>query len=409
MRKRVVPVLILALGVAGFAALVATRPESPVVSPTERSWRVEVQTLSPGTHQPVLPLYGQVVAPSQVAVTAALAGRIATRPVADGQAVQAGELLVALDPADVDPVLAQARARVADLEAQVRSETIRFANDQQALKSEQAMRDNARRQRERLESLVKRQLASRESVEASVDAEARAGLAVTTRQRAIDEHPARLASLNARLEEARATLAAAERDAQRARFTAPFDGRVTDVKVAVGDQVSRGTPLLSVYPTAGLELRARVPDVFRAELQAALDQGNTLEARAREGDARFRLDRFAGSSDPSGPEGIFTLMGDAGGLRPGTFVPVTLARPARENTVVIPFSALYGADTVYLMDQDDRMRRVQVQRIGEAVGAGGERQLLVAGDALTPGARLITTHLPNAMTGLKVTVAEAGQ
>ena len=46
-----------------------------------------------------------------------------------------------------------------------------------------------------------------------------------------------------------------------------------------------------------------------------------------------------------------------------------------------------------------------MERIGEAVASNGERRLLIAGEQLTPGARLIITHLPNAMTGLKVEVA----
>ena len=57
------------------------------------------------------------------------------------------------------------------------------------------------------------------------------------------------------------------------------------------------------------------------------------------------------------------------------------------------------------MTDDQRMQKVQVERIGEAVASNGERRLLIAGEQLTPGARLIITHLPNAMTGLKVEVA----
>lgn len=76
--------------------------------------------------------------------------------------------------------------------------------------------------------------------------------------------------------------------------------------------------------------------------------------------------------------------------------------------MVIPFSALYGADSVYLLTSEGRMKRVEVERIGEAAGRNGERSLLVSGEALVPGARLITTHLPNAVTGLKVDVAPSG-
>ncbi|MBK1887191.1 efflux RND transporter periplasmic adaptor subunit [Marinobacter sp. DY40_1A1] len=408
MSKRFIPVIILAGGILGFLFLKMTRPEPAQVSATERSWRVQVQVVEPAVHTPVLPLYGEVVAPEQMLVVAAMAGRISERPVAEGQRVSAGDLLVALDAQDVEPVLAQAKAQVADLEAQIRSEQVRHRNDQAALKSEQAILANAHRQLERTRSLVDRNLASRESLESVTDGAARAELTASIRQRAIDEHPARLQSLEARLAQAEAALATTQRDAERSRVVAPFDGVVTDVQVALGDQVSKNQKLLSVYAIEGLELRARVPDLYRAELMGALAQGKDLFAYSDQREIRFRLKRFAGISDPAGTEAILALAGDSAGLRPGALLPVTLERPERSQTVAIPFSALYGANNVYLMADDSRMQRVSVERVGEALSAKGERRLLVAGEALKPGSQLIITHLPNALTGLKVDVASEG-
>jgi len=402
MIKKLLPLLIVAAGVAVFITLKATRPEPPEASATERSWRVEVQNVKPDRHVPVLRLYGEVVAPEQQTFTATLAGRIAEKSVAEGQRVAEGTLLMAVDTADIEPVLAQARSQVADLEAQVRSEEVRYRNDQRALKSERAILDNARRQHERIQSLVARNLASREDLEVATDALARAELTVTNRERAIAEHPARLQSLEARLAQARANLAAVELDSDRAQVRAPFDGIATNVQVAVGDQVSRNQALFSLYPVNGLEVRARVPRAFQDELMAALARGETLAARSESGQQAFVLTRFAGVSDPAGTEAVLELQGDPGGLRPGGLQTLTLQRPARDNTVAIPFSALYGADRVYVMTPDNRMRQVRVQRIGEAESDRGERRLLIASDQLEAGMRLITTHLPNALTGLKV-------
>lgn len=408
MSKRLIPVLILAVGIAGFMVLKMTQPEPPEVTATERSWRVQVQQIEPGTHTPVLPLYGEVLAPEQLTVTATLAGRIGARPVTEGQRVREGELLVALDQADVRPVLAQAEAQENDLKAQIQSEQVRYRNDQAALASEQAILENARRQLERTRSLVNRNLASREALEEATDAAARAELTVTTRQRAIEEHPSRLQSLEAKRAQAEANLLSMQRDAERARMIAPFDGIVTDIQVAEGDQVSRNEALLSLYPVDGLELRARVPEMFRGELLAALARGETLTATSEDNQHRFRLTRFAGTSDASGTEAILELDGEPGGIQPGGLLPVILERAARSNTVSIPFSALYGADSVYLMTPDGRMERARVERVGEARGSNGERRLLVSGEALVSGAQLITTHLPNAVTGLKVDVADSG-
>lgn len=407
MSRKLLPLLMIALGIAGFLLLKATRPEPAEVSATERSWLVQVQKVNSTRATPVLPLYGEVVAPDLQTITATLAGRIDRLPVREGQQVSEGDLLVALDSADIEPVLAQARAQVADLEAQVRSEQVRYRNDQRSLESEKAILDNARRQFERIQSLVERNLASRENLEAATDALARAELTVRTRERATAEHPARLQSLEARLSQARASLSTAELDGERAVSTAPFDGMVTNLQVAAGDQVSRNQALLSIYPIQGLEVRARVPKMYLGELVDALAKGATLTATTEDSGQRFELVRFAGLSDPAGTEAVLELNGESGALRPGALQPLLLQRPARDNLITIPFSALYGADSVYIMTDDNRMQRVTVQRVGEALSENGERRLLIASEHLKPGMRLITTHLPNAITGLKVKLADS--
>lgn len=408
MSKRLIPLLIIAVGVAGFVLLKITRPEPQAVNPQERIWRVEVMTVEPDTHTPVLHLYGQVVAPEQATLSVTLAGRIKNRPVHEGQQVKEGDLLVALDDADVQPVLAQAKADVSDLQAQIESEHIRYHNDQKALEGEKQILENARTRLERTRSLVVRDLSSQETLDAASDALARVRLSISGRELAVAGHPARLQSLKARLARAEAVLASATRDVQGSRLTAPFDGVVTGIQVAPGDQVSKSTPLLSIYPDRGLELRAKVPDEFRQELLQALQAGTELEAMGETTGHRFAFSRFAGTSDPSGTEAILTLVGDAGGLRPGGLLAVTLERPPRPHTVSIPYSALYGANSVYLMTDEGRMERAWVQRVGEAQVRHDERRVLVSGPELARGRKLITTHLPNAMTGLRVQVASAG-
>lgn len=402
MLKRLTPLLILAVGIAGFAILKLTRPEPPPVIAEERSWRVETLTVSLQSHQPELSLYGQVTAPRTVVLSAPVAARVARRPVEDGQRVGAGELLVALEQDDLDPLLAQAEAAVADLAAQLRSETIRYTNDLNAVESERDIVANAERQLERTRSLANQNLASRDQLENASDTLAQARLILVNRERSLQEHETREQSLRAQLKRAEAQLASTRRDLRRSEAVAPFDGVVTDVKVAPGDQVSQFQAMLSVYPVAGLELRARVPERYREELSRALASGESLQAVATDGDYRFRMVRFAGESDPSGTEAIFRLDGDAGALRPGALLPVVLQRPAIAGTVAVPYSAIYGNDRVYVVSGDERMVRIDVELAGELRWEDGERWALVTGGGLRAGQQLITTHLPNAIAGLKL-------
>lgn len=410
MLKRLLPLLILALGIAGFMALRLTRPEPPPAVPEERSWRVEALTVAHAEHVPVLPLFGELVAPERVSLVAPIGARVAERPVRDGQRVSAGTLLVALDDADLLPPLNQAEAEVADLEAQLDNERLRHANDRQALAREQEILASANRQLERNRSLVERNLASKADLDTARDAVAQARLSVTTRESAVAEHPSRLASLEARLSRARSAQETAQRDLDRGRVLAPFDGVVSGVQVAPGDQVAARAPLLSLFPADGLELRARVPSRYQSELAERLEQGEPLGATVVEGGQRFTLSGLAGESDPAGTEAILTLDGAAAGLRPGALVAVLLERPAVADALAVPFAALHGSDLLYRIDDDSRLQRHRVERLGETLGPDGERWLLVRaagqGEGLAEGDRVIATHLPNAMQGLRVEVAE---
>lgn len=406
MRRRLIALAILALGIAGFLLLKYTRPEPVEVKAEERSWRVETQTVRPARHQPELSLYGQLTAPRQVTLSAPVAAVVAERPVQEGEAVRRGQVLLRLADADLQPLLADAEADVADSRAQLTSERVRHRADQAALESEQDIVANAERQLSRIATLVERNLASRDQLEAATDALARARLALVARQQALDDHPSRLQRLQAQLQRASARLSSVQRDLQRSEVVAPFDGRVTNLQVAPGDQVNRYQALLTVYPDQGLELRARVPQGYRQELAAALAEDTPLQAKAVEGDARFRLVRFAGQSDPTGTEAIFRLQGRADGLRPGAMVPVILQRPAVTDAVAVPFSALYGNDSVYVVNDQGRMQRIAVTRLGELRQGRSRPWTLIASPELATGQQLVVTHLPNAVNGLRVDVVK---
>jgi len=403
MRKRIVPVLIVAVGVIGFILLKATRDVPEPINPQERSWRVETLRIQPDSLQPSLTLYGQLESPRSFTVVAPLAGRIGSLPVRDGELVSQGSLLVALDERDLAPRLQQAEADHADALAQLESERLGHANDRRALVLEQRILANAETNYQRIEQLIERGLVSRTELDNAADGVERAALTVANRQRSLDSYAARRASLQARVERASASLDGMRRDVERSRFIAPFDGIVGQVQIAEGDQVNANAALLTFYPIDGMELRASLPQIHTQAFIQALAEGEQLVARSLDTDPALSmtLQRIAGAADARGVEALFTLDQPASGLRVGNLLAISVPRPAQDDSVALPYSALYGNDTVYAL-AEGRMLRKQVERIGETLQADGSRWILVRSSELQPGMEIIITHLPNAMQGLRV-------
>lgn len=387
MLRKIVPFLVLALGVGGFMALKATRPKPHAVAPQERIWRVETVTVTPGLHSPVLNLFGRVEAPDRVRAAAPVAGRLLEVNIRDGDLVAQGDRLARLDPADLEPRLAQARA-------ELEKERLKQVHDEEALGQERALMALAEAALKRAQTVQSQKLGTATDVDQAQEQLARARLAVTLREQSIAEHPARLASLTARLAEA-------ERDAARAEIRAPFAARIGKVEAGPGDQLQPNQTILTLYPVDGLYVRAKVPGSRSEELRAALAAGQRLTARVNHAGRAFDavLERLSGEADARGVD-VLLKIGEDAQVPLGAFVDLVLQRPAAPDTVALPFAALNGGERVFIVNEG-RLRGVVVERVGEIL-EDGVSEVLVRAAGLPLGSRVVVTHLPNAVDGLKV-------
>lgn len=400
-KKIVLPVLLLAVGIGGFAALKATRPRPPVVPPKEPVWRVETLTVALAKASPVLTLNGRVESPDQTRAAAPGVGRVLKVRVREGQGVAPGQALMELDPRDFLPKVDQARGEVLELEAAVRSEELRHKADLDQLEHEKQLLASAAADVKRFEQLQKENFYSQTAVEQSRSSLARQNISLRSRELAIADHDARLLQLKARLLKARANLDQAELAAARARVTAPFAGFVAKVEVAEGDQVNTGQSLVSLYPAAGLEVRAKLPATQQDEFLAGLARGGKAQASATVGGEKlaFRLVRTSGAADARGLDAFFALNTPTLALRVGELVSLEVARAPVENLAAVPYTALYNGRQVYRVEAG-RLKALDVEVLGEA--GGQPPRLLVKAPALKDGDVLLATHLPNAVGGLKV-------
>ena len=404
-KKFLLPIVLLLIGVGGFIALKATRPTPPVAAVKEPVWRVQTMALTLQTLSPVVTLNGRVESPDQTQAASPGVGRVLSVRVREGQVVTAGHILLELDPRDFEPRVAQARGQVQELEASIASETLRHLADLDQLQQEQKLQEFAAADVARFERLQKENFYSQAAVDQSRSNLSRQQISVRSRELAVADHKARLAQLKARLLQAQSNLDQAALALQRSRVVAPFAGIVAQVAVAAGDQVNTGQTLLRLYPVAGLEVRAKLPATLQDEFLSAMRSGKKPQATARLGGETllFRLTRTAGAADARGLDAFFTLNTPSAALRVGELLSLDVQRPPVANVVSVPYAALFGGNSLYRV-KEERLQGVQVEVLGEgnAVPGDAARQLLVRGNDLKNGDVILTTHLPNAVTGLKV-------
>ena len=392
MLRRILPVLILILGIGAFVGLKETRPVPHPVEPRERVWRVAVAPAHPAAHHPTLALFGRVEAPDRIRAAAPVAGRLLEVHVRDGDRVAAGTLLARLDPRDLQPRLTKAKA---DLE----KERLRLLHDTEALRQEAEILRLAKLAVERADSVQAKKLGSISSVDEAREQYARAQLAVTLREQSIAEHPARLQALEA-------ALAEAERDLTRGTLHAPFDARIGVVEAAAGDQLQPNQTILTLYPLDELYVRAKVPGGHSEELRAALTSGERLTASGSHAGRPVTavLERLAGEADARGVDALLRLDPESS-LPLGAFVDLRLERPLVPATIALPFAALHGGDRIFTV-RDGRLKGLRVERVGELDTGAGEGRVLLRVPDLTAGEPVMVTHLPNAIDTLKVEIVE---
>ena len=403
----VLPLLILAAGVGGMTALVKSKPEREPLSAEEPSWPVAVAAIEPGTVTPQLVLFALVDSPRVTHLSSAVTADVETVDVLEGEQVLLDDRLLALDDREIRLVLAQRDAEMAGFEADLEHETLRHRNNLAALEHEEELLVLARREVARARDLAERKVGSQASLDKVRRDEERQMLAVEQRRLAIREHESRRKQIEARLAKATAQQSQAMLDLERTRVYPPFEGRITEVLVSPGDRVRPGDRLVAMFDSDMLELRAQIPLRYLPVVRAALDRGDALDARAMVDGQEVRavLHRLTARVDrgSGGADGLFRVTKGNAWLQLGRTVEFVLDLPAVEEAVSVPREALYGTDRVFVLD-GERMKGVEVERLGETHPDDGDGRVILRSPDLKPSDRLIVTHLPNAIDGLRVRV-----
>jgi len=392
------------VAIAIFMVLKQTKPEKVVVKKPEKVWRVNTVPVDFQQLSPEITLYGRVETPRKSTLKSALVADVVSVSVLEGQEVNNEQNLIKLDDIDVTLLLEQRKADLAEINALIRSEYERFKRDKGLLEQETQLLTLAEKSVARAKKLEQSRLASQSSLDDALASMQRQLLTLKRLNYDIAEHPARIAQLTARKQRAQSLVQQAEVNLKRSTIVAPFTGRVSKLNVAVGDRLREGDSVLTIYDIENLEVRAQVPGRYISQVKQLISQNNDLIASSNVNGQfiSFKLERLSGEVqlDSGGIDGLFSIMNNHD-LALGSFVELKLKLGQQKDVVALPFNALYGLNHVYRLN-DGYLESVNITRIGEYTNDGGEKQILLRGDDLVEGDQLVSTQLPNAITGLRV-------
>lgn len=321
-----IPLAALSVGIVAYNWLSIESEEKKSDPALKQLLRTSVKELSVTDYPVVVKTNGIVQSHNEVTLSVEVSGRvIRINPMFEvGSYFKSGELLVELDATDYQNGLAVAKA--------------------QALSATSAL-DLATQTHDRMRQLIRTNNVS----------EAELNEAAAQRKQAA-----------AQLDAAQAAVERATNDLERTKVTAPFDGRVRQKAVGLGQLVAPGTPLgvafaidfaevrlpIGARESQFLELPEHVGDAaVDVVLQDAVNPDSELQWRGK-------IVRTEGALDVDSLE-LFVIarIDDPFGLRSGQ-PPLRIGQPVTgliagkvlEQVIAIPRSAVRQLDQVYLVD-----------------------------------------------------------
>lgn len=408
--KSILPIVVIAAGYLGYRTLVATKPEAPVRPKQEQAYAIKSVIAKPGDYQPAITLFGSTVAGRQVDIRALVSGKIieTSDSLREGGQVDAGSLLLKIDPIDYQTALAELHAQLSETKAKVGEFESSLATSQQSLAHARNQLNLAEVDLQRAEPLAKRGTVSERTLDDRRQV-------VFQRRQSADELENNLKVWESRIAQQHAAVVRIENAIERAgrrlqetELHAPFSAYVTEVGAQVGRIVSVNDKVATLIDSNWIEARFNLTDEQFGRLVSEEGKltGRRINVRWILGSNTFSytatIERLgARISSATGGVEVYARIENPNEplpLRPGAFVEIDVPDTLYESVFRLPSAALYNSDRVYVIE-DDRLVTRKVKVVG-----GIEEDLLLEGD-LKSGDRVLATRISTPGDGVKVTEA----
>ncbi len=337
---------------------------------------------------------GRVQTPHRVDVGSQITGTVAQVPVAEGQSVRTGEVLIELDATELRAAVQQAATAVAQAQAKLRQlHEVQAPVAEQNVRQAQATLEHAQAQQRRNEELFEKGFVGQAALDESRKNVALADAQRRSAQRQLDSVLAGgsdTALAETALAQARANADAALARLSYATIAAPVAGTLIGRNVERGDVVQPGKVLMTLSPAGDTQLVVQIDEKNLALLEAGQRAIASADAYpVQRFDATLSYINPGVNAQTGAVEVKLDVADPPPELRQDMTVSVDIEVARRENALLVPAEAVRDPESRspwVLLVADGRAQRRPV-RIGlRSRGFAEVLEGLAAGDLVVPAA-----------------------
>jgi RND family efflux transporter MFP subunit len=201
-------------------------------------------------------------------------------------------------------------------------------------------------------------------------------------------------------------LATAQSRLDMAYLKAPFNGRINDVNVNMGELVQPGLPILSMVSQEEMYLKSAVSEEYINDF----NQGDSVEVYLPSIKKSFSTIVSSVSYVINPANRTFQLEVKVNefleNLKPNQFARLTLVDYENKNAIVVPSEVVQQdnvGDFVYLVKSQDNQKKAQKVRIERGKTFNGKTEIL---KGIEPGDVFISQGYREAVNGIAVRLAK---
>jgi len=352
---------------------------------------------------------GHVEAPHRVSIGTQIIGTVKRVPVAEGQTVATGQVLVELESSEWQAAAVQAEVAVQQAQARLRQlREVQAPMAEAALRQAQVTLDNAQAQLRRTADLNRQGFIGDAALDDAKKAVDLAQAQLRSAQTQFDTAQPRgsdMAIATTALAQARASADAAQARLRYATLRAPAAGTLIDRAVEPGDAVQPGKTLMVLSPAGTTQLVVQIDEKNLRLL--ALGQAAQASADA------YPQQRFAAELAYINPgvdlqrgsvEVKLTVPQPPPYLKQDMTVSVDIAVATRPQALLVPIDAVHDGDTVHPWVLKVAGRQARRQDIVLGLRSGGLTEVL---RGLQAGDRVVPVAVPGVADGSRLRAVAA--